>query len=303
MTMTHRAAARALFIFITLIGSVVAGAARATAAPLTFSYVYTGNGIAGAGILTTTDTLVGGAYTATDIEGLRNTASVSALYAPGAFLGNDNLVFPSSPSIDYAGISYAAGGLGYNLYNNSICGTNQDYELASGGGCAAGSPITLLMAPFTPAPGAQYFAFTYTGSGIAAAGLFSTDGTMTGGAYTVDGVLGLRNGQNITGLFAPDTYLGNDNRLFPQHPNVDYAGISFSTAGGGFNLYNNLLCGTDQDYELPAGGGCAAGSPITLTVEALDTTAVPEPATLTLLGLGLAGARLRRRAAGSRRSH
>jgi len=268
----------------------------AAATPLVFSYAYTGNGIAGAGFITTTDTLVGGAYTATEIEGLRNASSVTGLLAPGTFLGNDNLIFPGSPSIDYAGLSYAAGGFGYNLYNNSLCGTNQNFELPSGGGCAAGDLITLVIAPFTPAPGAQYFAFTYTGSGVAGAGIFSTDGTVNGGgAYTVNGILGLRNTETLTGVFAPGAFLGNDNLLFPQHPNVDYPGVSFSTASGGFNLYNNSPCGTDQDYELLSGGGCAAGNPVRLTVQAVDPTPVPEPATLTLLGLGLAGARLRRR--------
>jgi hypothetical protein len=292
-----RRAARAVILLVTILGSVLANAASASATPLMFSFAYTGNGIAGAGILTTTDTLVGGAYTATDIEGLRNTSAISGLFAPGAFLGNDNNVFPVSPSIDFAGVSFAAGGLGYNLYNNSTCGTNQNYELPSGSGCGAGDPITLVIEPFTPLLGSQYFAFTYTGSGIASAGLFSTDGTMVGGAYTVDGVLGLRNGQDITGLFAPNAYLANDNRLFPQHPNVDFAGISFLTAVGGYNLYNNSICGTDQDYELPSGGGCGAGTPITLTVQALDTAPVPEPATLTMLAVGLVGAQLRRRRA------
>jgi hypothetical protein len=269
-----------------------APAVKATASPLVYSYSYTGNGIAGAGILTTTDVLIGGAYTVTGIQGLRDGTATTGLYAPGAFLGNDNLLFSSGSSFDYAGLSYAAGGVGYNLYNNSTCGTNQDYELPSGSGCGAGDPITLTVAPLNPVSGLLYFAYTYTGSGIAGAGILTTTDTLVSGAFTAVDIQGLRNGVHTTGLDSPGTFLGNDNQLFPTEPFLDYSGISYSVGGLGFNLYNNSTCGTDQDYELPSGSGCGAGDPIDFNIIPLQVQAVPEPATLTLLGLGLTASRV-----------
>jgi hypothetical protein len=278
-----------------LLGVLVMWAASvvtASATPLSYVYSYTGNGIAGAGIMTTTDVLVGGAYTVTGIQGLRGGVTTTGVYAPGTFLGNDNLLFPSGSPFDYAGMSYSAGGVGYNLYNNAPCGTNQDYELPSGSGCGAGNPITLTVAPFNPVSGQLYFAYTYTGSGIAGAGILTTTDTLVGGAFTAIGIQGLRNGVSTTGLYAPNAFLGNDNQLFPVAPFVDFAGMSYSAGGVGFNLYNNSICGTDQDYELPSGSGCGAGARIDFEITPLAVQAVPEPATLTLLGFGLAASRM-----------
>ncbi len=50
----------------------------ATAGSLYFVYLYTGSAIASVGILTTSDVLMGGAYTITDIQGSRNVNDIGA---------------------------------------------------------------------------------------------------------------------------------------------------------------------------------------------------------------------------------
>ena len=61
-----------LSVFVSLLST------SANAGTFYFAYSYTGSGIASAGILTTSDVLVGGAYTITDIQGSRNVNDIGA---------------------------------------------------------------------------------------------------------------------------------------------------------------------------------------------------------------------------------
>jgi hypothetical protein len=115
-------------------------------ATLLFDFSYTGLGIAASGNLITTDTLVGGHYTVTDITGTRNGITITALLAPGTFENNDNLLFPGGPLLSDGGISYVAGGSNFNFYFDDFvsigCDTLQ-YKEATGGTCN-GDPIISL---------------------------------------------------------------------------------------------------------------------------------------------------------------
>ena len=96
------------------LGLAITGASSSARADLLWDFSYTGTGLTGTGAaapaisasgqLTTTDTLVGGAYTITGITGMRNGVAISALLAPGVIQGNDNLLFPSAPPLTNNGL-------------------------------------------------------------------------------------------------------------------------------------------------------------------------------------------------------
>jgi hypothetical protein len=264
-------------------------ATSANATALYFAYSYTGDGVASAGILTTTNTLVGGAYTITGIQGTRNVSDLSGLLAPGTFGANDNLLYPAGPFVDTAGFSFDAGGLSFNIANAITgCGSVNQYTEAPTGFCP-GTAITLKVAAFTPTAGSAYFAYSYTGDGVASAGILTTGGTPVGGAYTITDIAGLRNGIDISGLLGSGTFGANDNLLyFPGGPYVDTAGFSYAAGGLPFNVANAITgCGSLNQYTESATGFCP-GVSIAMNVTGL-AVAVPEPATLFLTSIGLIG--------------
>jgi hypothetical protein len=120
-----------LTCFVVLI-FLVCGATSALAD--SFSFSYTGSGVTASGTFTT-NSLSGGSYLITAITGTRNGQSMTLL-APLAFDGNDNLLFPTSPLLDFNGFSFAAGGVNYNVYFNSFAccgGTTTYYETSTPG--------------------------------------------------------------------------------------------------------------------------------------------------------------------------
>lgn len=60
----------------------------------------------------TTSSFNGTGYTITGITGTRNGAAITGLLPPNSFSENDNLLSPSSPFVDFFGVSFTVAGAG-----------------------------------------------------------------------------------------------------------------------------------------------------------------------------------------------
>jgi PEP-CTERM motif len=154
--------------------------------------------------------------------------------------------------------------------------------LASGalvGPCSAGSVFSFQYS--FPAPDPSFDSVEASGT------LFAE--TVPGG-YLIVGIEGTRvlNGitEFINGLIAPGGFLGNSNMLYyPDASLLDGAGLSFTTSGAGDDGFGdvNLYSSVDNTGIIYTEAGATIGFG-TLTV-----SEVPEPSTLVLLTVGVAG--------------
>lgn len=276
---------------------------------LLWNYSYSGSGISESGYMTTSGTLVGGAYSITGVSGIRNGQPVESLLAAGTYaasggglLISDNLLYPATPMLGLGGFTVRSGNDLYNVYNL----TGQYLELAGancpGSTCGQpgfqGTPI-VFSANEVPE---LLWQFSYSGAGVSASGYLTTLADLVDGAYQIVGVTGTRDGDAMNSLFPAGTYsasgggiLISDNLLFPDGPYLGLGGFTFHAGSDRYNIYYQ----DGQYYEL-AGADCGGttcgqpghvGTPITFS---LNT--VPEPNVLALLcamlpGIGWAGQR------------
>lgn len=166
----------------------------------------------------------------------------------------------------------------------------------------AAAGIAMLAGWSTASQATEEFRFSYSGDGVLGSGTLTAEqvapdtwlalsGTDTTTGGPISGTLSLVTNPNGSGqAYSPSGYFEYDNLLFPnQDPVVDYWGLLFTNgAGGEINLFSY---GPDAYTHYDNTG---FNVPISF-----DPSAVPEPASLAVLGggvLGLAVARRRRTA-------
>src|SRR5258706_15953592 len=96
----------------------------------------------------------------------------------------------------------------------------------------------LLLGSMAANAGPLLWNFAYTGTGVSANGILTTDSTLIGGAYQITGLSGQRKGESILGLVpagtiaAPGGWRFSNNLLDAIPPGLGYAGFAFSPSRG-----------------------------------------------------------------------
>jgi PEP-CTERM motif len=150
------------------------------------------------------------------------------------------------------------------------------------------SILALLSALALPAAAhAATFDFTAVGSaaGFSGSGSFvATAGPS--GSFTINSI----SGTGITGLVAPGGFDGNDNLLFPASSTlVDTHGFAFTDVQGNTSFTVDIFSTGTGAYSADILDNDGVRGTVPVTFSLVNTSATPEPSSLTLLGTGLVG--------------
>jgi len=213
-----------------------------------FNYSLPGTGptplpVSANGFFATTD-LNAGSYTITGAWGNWNGVPITGIESPGAYGGNDNLLFASGPALDYQGVAFTVNGPGDDGSGN----VNLYYDAGQGGytenGVGIGGSQNFSTSPASPQP--VYFGFGYSIPATDWAPMaVSAEGVLTAlhtdaQIYQVSGISGTWNGVAILSLLAPGTFGMNDNILYGSDPYLSAYGLSFQVNGAGDDGAGNV---------------------------------------------------------------
>jgi hypothetical protein len=111
----------------------------------------------------------GNEYLVTSLTGSFD-GNAMTLEAPGSFASNDNLLFlPATPTLDFSGISFLAGGTSYNVYFDDGTFVGPGYAICSS--CSGGNETLLTDSSLNAVPEPLEWMLTLVGVGIAGAAL------------------------------------------------------------------------------------------------------------------------------------
>src|SRR5579864_8017432 len=131
---------------------LLAGTQNVFASSATFDFSFSGSGITASGMFAAT-ALSGNEFMVTSISGMQNGFAMTLL-APGAYVGNNNNIFSSSPFLTLGGLAFVLsnGSTAFNIYFNP--GTASYFECNQTSPCfnGSGTPINFSMSE-VPEPG------------------------------------------------------------------------------------------------------------------------------------------------------
>jgi hypothetical protein len=142
-----------IFAALPVLVLLLAGSQNVYANSATFDFSFSGTGITASGMFTAT-LVSGNEFVVTSISGMQNGFAMTLL-SPGAYAGNSNDIFSTSPFLNFGGLGFVLsnGSTAYNVYYNPD--TASYFECKSTSPCTVGgqgTPVTFSLTE-VPEPG------------------------------------------------------------------------------------------------------------------------------------------------------